>query len=743
MPSTPAAGALPVTKDVVSIVFGPVKEYSKLSAQLPLDDYDYHIAFPGFRKHIHDDSETLVALMDACTQMLPKRRRTSLSAEADPRSGALHLLETDRTTVMEAVDSLLESVDSLLDEVKGRRLDAQEQLSFTFGSELAASQNREGGVVVANAASARAGVLRLAHIRRPQLLFDTPVDNSAAPFVPYYYDASGQSHVGVAGQHPFESVIKAFSIPESQMLPRAEVPPVPLDACPLTFVDTSVAMQAMIAKLLLASEIAVDLEHHDFYSYQGFTCLMQISTREEDFIVDCLKLRSSMGALAPVFLNPSILKVLHGAREDIRWLQKDFSLYVVNFFDTGVALQTLHMPHSLAFAVDHFCQVKLNKKYQTADWRVRPLSAEMVHYARQDTHFLLYVYDRLKALLLNSEGRASIGSLLVHVYNESKQLSLQIYEKPSVVPEETYKIALGRSLSGLNKVQEKVARDVFNWRDSAAREVDDSPTAVLHLSSVLSIASKLPTTAKALLRCCAPATAVVRDNVALLVDLVKDAVASGEDDVAANVRLALTKGESATDREARAMTAATKEWNFYRSLCPMGVHRPMTGTLPSLASVAKTLAPTEVSQEERSALLSHTTPSPWFTAMQALSRVLAARPPQHVDLPGADVFAARQTAAAAAAVSVAAAQASKTAGEEHEESGAVANSRSCSVSETSQKAEEDESTADATTAAPDAEMMSESIIPLDKGAFSIKQEYGIGAKAQAKKGGKGKKWPKK
>ncbi|TPP46809.1 Phosphatidylinositol-4-phosphate 5-Kinase family protein [Leishmania donovani] len=684
MPSTPAAGALPVTKDVVSIVFGPVKEYSKLSAQLPLDDYDYHIAFPGFRKHIHDDSETLVALMDACTQMLPKRRRTSLSAEADPRSGALHLLETDRTTVMEAVDSLLESVDSLLDEVKGRRLDAQEQLSVTFGSELAASQNREGGVVVADAASARAGVLRLAHIRRPQLLFDTPVDNSAAPFVPYYYDASGQSHVGVAGQHPFESVIKAFSIPESQMLPRAEVPPVPLDACPLMFVDTSVAMQAMIAKLLLASEIAVDLEHHDFYSYQGFTCLMQISTREEDFIVDCLKLRSSMGALAPVFLNPSILKVLHGAREDIRWLQKDFSLYVVNFFDTGVALQTLHMPHSLAFAVDHFCQVKLNKKYQTADWRVRPLSAEMVHYARQDTHFLLYVYDRLKALLLNSEGRASIGSLLVHVYNESKQLSLQIYEKPSVVPEETYKIALGRSLSGLNKVQEKVARDVFNWRDSAAREVDDSPTAVLHLSSVLSIASKLPTTAKALLRCCAPATAVVRDNVALLVDLVKDAVASGEDDVAAN------------------------EWNFYRSLCPMGVHRPMTGTLPSLASVAKTLAPTEVSQEERSALLSHTTPSPWFTAMQALSRVLAARPPQHVDLPGADVFAARQQLQQLL-------------------------HRSCSVSETSQKAEEDESTADATTAAPDAEMMSESIIPLDKGAFSIKQEYGIGAKAQAKK----------
>ncbi|KAG5468767.1 hypothetical protein CUR178_01603 [Leishmania enriettii] len=726
---------LPLTKDVVSAVFGPVKEYSKLSAQLPLDDYDYHLAFPEFRKRIRDDSETLVALMEACTQMLPKRRRTSFSSEEDPRSGVLRLVETDRNAVMEAIDSLLENVDSLLDEVKGRKLDAQEQLSITFGSELTASSHRGGVAAADGAASAHGAVRRLTHIRRPQLLFDVPVDNSVAPFVPHYCDASGQSHFGVAGEHPFEAIIKDFAIPESQLLPRAEVPPVPLDACPLTFVDTPAALQAMVKKLLLSSEIAVDLEHHDFYSYQGFTCLMQISTREEDFIVDCLQLRSSMGALAPVFLNPAILKVLHGAREDIRWLQKDFSLYVVNLFDTGVALQTLHMPHSLAFAVDHFCQVKLNKKYQTADWRMRPLSAEMVHYARQDTHFLLYVYDRLKALLFNSEGRASIGSLLVHVYNESKQLSLQLYEKPNVVPEETYKIALGRSLSGLSKLQEKVARDVFNWRDSAARDVDDSPTAVLHLSSVLAIASKLPTTAKELLGCCAPATAVVRDNVALLVDLVKKAVASSEGDVAAKEHAGSIDAEFAENRDRGAKAAANKEWALYRSLWPTGVHRPMTGTLPSLASVVKTLAPTEVPEEECSMLLSHSTPTPWFNAMQALSRALANRPLQHVDLPGSDVFAARQAAAAASA---AAAQAAKAAVGEDKEREAVARSRSSSVGKLSREAEAEEESKAEVTATPEAEVKHASIIPVDKRAFSIKQEYGIGAKTQVVKARKGK-----
>ncbi|KAL7696105.1 exosome subunit rrp6p-like protein [Lotmaria passim] len=741
MPPKPADASLPTTKTVVSAAFGAVKDYSKLSTQLPADDYDYHLAFPGFRKHIRDDSKTLVSLMDACCQMLPKRRRISLTSEEDPHSGAVHLAETQRTAVMEAIDSLLENVDSLLDEVKGRKLDAQEQLSVTFGSELAASPHEDGSRSGVNGLG---GVVRLAHVRRPQLSFAKPVDNSAAPFVPVYHDAAGVVHTGVAGEHPFEEAIKSFAVPERQLLPRAEVPPVPLETCPLSFVDTPEAMAAMVAKLLLVNEIAVDLEHHDFYSYQGFTCLMQISTREEDFIVDCLQLRSSMAALAPVFLNPAILKVLHGAREDVRWLQKDFALYLVNFFDTGVALQTLHMPYSLAFAVDHFCQVKLNKKYQTADWRVRPLPADMVHYARQDTHFLLYVYDRLKALLLNSEGRASIGNLLLHVYNESKQLSLQVYTKPNIDPAETYKLALGRSLGGLSAVQEEVARDIFNWREAAAREVDDSPTAVLHLSSVLAIASKLPTTAKDLLRCCSPATAVVRDNVAHLVGLVKAAMAHAGDDVDSTYSGSAAKhgrgGAEGTGALLDGAAEGSLEWAFYRARCPVGVHRPMTGTLPSLASAVKTVVPADVAEDERRALLANTMPSPWFTAMKALSRVLASRPQPHVELPGADLMAARQAAVVvAAATKVATEPAAKEprAGETADN-----NAREDNVDgrkSASSEAEEHPGDANEEASADTKEVQevpASSAIPADKQAFSIKQRYGVGAKARPKVGGK-------
>ncbi len=63
----------------------------------------------------------------------------------------------------------------------------------------------------------------------------------------------------------------------------------------------------MVQHLATAQEVAVDLEHHHYRSFQGFTCLMQLSTRQEDFIVDTLALRADLGAaLTPIFADPKV-----------------------------------------------------------------------------------------------------------------------------------------------------------------------------------------------------------------------------------------------------------------------------------------------------------------------------------------------------------------------------------------------------------------------------------------------------
>ena len=67
---------------------------------------------------------------------------------------------------------------------------------------------------------------------------------------------------------------------------------------------------SMLQELKMAKEIAVDLEHHDEHSYIGIVSLMQISTRDKDWIVDTLKpWRRELQTLNEVFADSKILKV--------------------------------------------------------------------------------------------------------------------------------------------------------------------------------------------------------------------------------------------------------------------------------------------------------------------------------------------------------------------------------------------------------------------------------------------------
>ena len=66
----------------------------------------------------------------------------------------------------------------------------------------------------------------------------------------------------------------------------------------------------MLRELQQATEIAIDLEHHDEHSYFGIVSLMQISTREKDWVIDTLKpWRQDLEILNVVFTDPKILKV--------------------------------------------------------------------------------------------------------------------------------------------------------------------------------------------------------------------------------------------------------------------------------------------------------------------------------------------------------------------------------------------------------------------------------------------------
>jgi exosome complex exonuclease RRP6 len=86
-------------------------------------------------------------------------------------------------------------------------------------------------------------------------------------------------------------------------------PPKSFEDTPFTWVATPEDLNSMLEDLRQVQEIAIDLEHHDYRTYGGFVCLMQVSTRHKDWIVDTLVLRDELEDLNEVFTDPRIVKV--------------------------------------------------------------------------------------------------------------------------------------------------------------------------------------------------------------------------------------------------------------------------------------------------------------------------------------------------------------------------------------------------------------------------------------------------
>ena len=112
-------------------------------------------------------------------------------------------------------------------------------------------------------------------------------------------------------KHPYETEILNLSYPKRVYEKKDAIPYFPFDSTTATWVDTFEGVLEMLEELKEAKEIAVDLEHHDWRTYPGLTSLMQISTREKDWIVDTLRpWRHKLEVLNEVFADPNIIKVL-------------------------------------------------------------------------------------------------------------------------------------------------------------------------------------------------------------------------------------------------------------------------------------------------------------------------------------------------------------------------------------------------------------------------------------------------
>ncbi|UKK01285.2 hypothetical protein MACK_002098 [Theileria orientalis] len=256
--------------------------------------------------------------------------------------------------------------------------------------------------------------------------------------------------------------------------------PIEVEKPEYIMVLTKDELQNMIDKIKKGTILSIDVEHHSKNTYRGFVCLIQLSTPDENFIVDPFNMFTHMNNLNRVTTDPRILKIMHGSDNDIVWLQRDFGVYIVNMFDTRQAAKILNLEgDSLLKLINKYFHMNMNKKYQLSDWSQRPLEEEMLNYACSDSYYLIPLYVRMKNDILSAkDGKIKMKRVMTN----SKDLCLRQYVDKGIQMKQKFV-----NISRKNKIEAKTLDFVeYNFmlnllvfRNYAARKLDVSEQMVI------------------------------------------------------------------------------------------------------------------------------------------------------------------------------------------------------------------------------------------------------------------------
>ncbi len=242
------------------------------------------------------------------------------------------------------------------------------------------------------------------------------------------------------------------------------------------------ALYRLARELLREPIVAVDTESNSLYAYREQVCLVQFSTPQTDFLVDPLALED-LSPLGRVFADEGIEKVFHAAEYDVICLKRDFGFEFSNLFDTMVAARILGRGAvGLGSMLEEAFGVKLNKRFQRANWGARPLSAELMSYARLDTHYLIQLRDRLMAELLEE----NLWNLAQEDFNRLTQVNGRSNGNETA---SCWRVA---GAYDLHPQKASVLQHLCDYRDQVARRQNRPLFKVMGDKTLISIASSLP-----------------------------------------------------------------------------------------------------------------------------------------------------------------------------------------------------------------------------------------------------------
>lgn len=226
-----------------------------------------------------------------------------------------------------------------------------------------------------------------------------------------------------------------------------------------TFIDNDQKLATMLNIIKDSTLLAIDSEFIRRNTYYPILCLLQISTANNNYIIDTLAITKLDSLFAKLYDGKTIW-IVHSAYQDVEILYYLSKQMPTKLFDTQIAASFLNYNHQISYKnlVSQVLDVDLDKSQTNFNWQIRPLPKNTLEYAAADTIYLLKLYHILDRKLNNDNKN-------LYIYEETQNLITKIKNR-------NLDTNNWQKVSGINKLSQEYYLNLLyltSWRESMAK----------------------------------------------------------------------------------------------------------------------------------------------------------------------------------------------------------------------------------------------------------------------------------